>query len=278
MSMSVVAFIVAVRTDFTSLWIVEITGADSATQRAGWTTTKHKPLTAAELTEIRLRVLERQQAEHDKRLSTLEKMHGMMHVAEFYHGNLAVDTNNAFEYWLSEGMHVETIDTYKLGYCSRCKTDKDRRPSYTIPVIIAGKLYNIRHRLVGADNGDKYRPEIAGLPSVLFNADYLYGDSETMLIVEGEKKSIITAQTGYPNVGIMGKTGFNNKWVKKFDRFKLVNVALDPDAEKQAIDLAAKFGGRGRIIQLPEKIDDMITKYGATRDDIEWFIRQGYPV
>jgi len=239
---------------------------------------KQRPMTEVELTQIRIRRLEYKQEEHARRLSALEKIHEMMHVADFYYHNLTNKNNNAFEYWLTEGMKIETIDKYKLGYCSRCMTDKERRASYTIPVIIHERLYNIRHRLIGADSGDKYRPQMAGLPTVLFNADNLYGDSDSIIIVEGEKKSIVTAQAGFPNVGLMGKQGFKPEWASKFARFKTVYVALDPDATQQAIEIAGLFNERGRVVILPKKIDDMLTEYNATPDDIRWFIKMGKPV
>ena len=228
--------------------------------------------------ETQQRRIERKQAEQEKRLSTLEKMHGMMHVADRYHRNITLKDNQAFEYWIAEGMQLDTIDKYKLGYCPRCPTDKEHRSSYTIPVIIHDKLFNIRHRLIKAAGGDKYRPEIAGLPNVLFNADYLYGDTETIIIAEGEKKSLHLSQLGFPNVGLMGKSGFKKEWSSKFAKFNTVYVLLDPDAEQQAIDIAGLFTGRGRVVTLQDKVDDLITRYGATAEDIEWFVKMGRPV
>jgi DNA primase len=226
--------------------------------------------------EARVAAVERKQREMESRLSALEQMHGMMYVADHYYQSLTAPDNDAFNYWLEQGMEVETIGQYKLGYCQRCPTDKERRPSYTIPVIIRDKLYNIRHRLIGASDGDKYRPQMAGLPNVLFNADFLYdADPARIIITEGEKKSIILAQTGFPNVGIMGKTGFQPIWARKFERFQTVYVALDPDATEQAAEIAKLFGGRGRVVSLTAKVDDMIVKQQATREDIEAFIRLG---
>jgi len=196
-----------------------------------------------------------------------------MPVAERYWSNLHVRTD-ALEYWCNQGMTLDTIDRYRLGYCPRCPTDSQERDSYTIPVISNSKLWNIRHRLTRADNGDKYRPHLAGLPNVLFNADFLRGeDRSRILIVEGEKKSIIAAQTGFANVGIMGKAGFQNEWAAKFAGFERVVVALDPDATNEAARIASLFQGRGRVAILPAKLDDLIVKYGARQGDIEAFVR-----
>ena len=226
--------------------------------------------------EAQQRMIERKQAETEKRLSALEIMHASQDHLRYFH-NMEVQTS-AIEYWDSQGMTLQTIDDYLLGYCPRCPTDSNGRASYTIPVMAFGKLWNIRHRLIGGDQHDKYRPHIAGLPAMLFNADNLASDGDSLLVVEGEKKSIIVSQTGFPNVGMMGKSGFKPEWVGKFHRFSTVYVALDPDAEAQAVQIAALFQGRGRIVSLPDKIDDLITRYGATHNDIEWFIKRGVPV
>lgn len=214
----------------------------------------------------------------DRRLSALEQMHKRMYMVDYYHQNLENTDNGALQYWYEAGMWPETIERYKLGYCQRCPTDHDGRPSYTIPVISNGKLWNIRHRLIKAENGDKYRPDIAGLPNVLFNADDLRADSAEILIVEGEKKSIIVAQAGFVNVGVMGKTGFDASWVSKFAPFQRVNVCYDPDGLDKAAEVAKLFNGRGRVVALPDKIDDMIVQYGCTMRDIQAFIDYGRAV
>ena len=246
--------------------------------------------------ESRLRRLEYQQRkntrdieETQKRVSALERIsHCTDHIK--YHATMS---DEAWLYWYQQGFYRETIEQYQLGYCQQCPTDwakKDGqlefvgRPSYTIPVISNGKLWDIRHRLTEAHGGDKYRPHVSGLPRVLFNADYLRTEQDTLVVTEGEKKSICAAQLGFPNVGIMGKNGFDEAWVSRFDRFKAVYVALDPDAlvppknskDPKAIAPAEKvaglFGGRGYIVSLPDKLDDMVVEYGATTKDIQAFI------
>ena len=73
----------------------------------------------------------------------------------------------------------------------------------------------------------------------------------------------------------MGKTGFDPAWRVRFEKFPLVYVALDPDAMDQAAEIAGLFDGRGRVVILPEKMDDMIVKYGAERRDIENLLALG---
>jgi hypothetical protein len=232
-------------------------------------------------TERRLRVLEaeqrrarREREEQAQRLSALERMAQCQDHLR-YHEALSWD---AIDYWHGEGMTTDTIGNYKLGFCERCPTDREGRPSYTIPVTYKGKLINIRHRLVDAPSGDKYRPHMAGLGAQLFNADAVHQDLPSLVIVEGEKKSIICEQTGIANVGIIGKQGFKPAWAKWFGELDTVYVALDPDAKRQAWELARLFNGTGRVARLPCKIDDMIVKYGATKNDIEWYLNLARPV
>lgn len=233
-----------------------------------------KQMTTEERVEWRLQQLERKQQEQEERLNALEQMHRCKDHLR-YHFDMPMDK---MEYWLDEGMTGDTIAKYQLGYCPRCPTDRDGRPSYTIPVIIHGKLYNIRHRLIGGDQNDKYRPHRAGLPNVLFNADDIYrDDTDEMIVCEGEKKSIILAQEGFANVGIMGKAGFNKAWTARFERFKRVYVALDPDAVDVAERTAELFGARGRVVDLPVKVDDMLVRYNASADDIKWYLSLARP-
>lgn len=243
--------------------------------RSGWLDEENRaPLTQPEILEMRIAAIERQQQEHEKRLSALERIAKCTDYLA-YHRNM---NDEAWLYWNQQGMLLETITRYQLGYCQRCPTDYEGRPSYTIPVINGGKLRNIRHRLIGASNGDKYRPHLAGLPPTLFNADYItQPQGPEILIVEGEKKSIIAAQLGFPNVGIMGKSGFKPEWSQYFAQFARVNIALDPDAIDEAVTIARLFERRGRVVSLPDKLDDLVI-CGATALDIQAMIDLGRPV
>ena len=195
------------------------------------------------------------QAEHEKRLSALEKMHRCRdHLT--YHELMDQDDR---AYWHSQGMTDATIDKYLLGVCYSCPTDAQHRPSYTIPVINGGKLVNIRHRLRTSD-GDRYRPHMAGLGNTLFMADNVYKeDTSQVLILEGEKKALCVSQYGYDPVGIMGKAGFQRPWAKRFARFDEVVIMLDPDAERKAFEMATWFETRARVARLPVKADDFFT-------------------
>ena len=230
-------------------------------------------LTEAEITDLRLRQLERLARDQAKRLSALERMHRCTDHITYHKLMDAADR----EYWYSQGIYDDAIDRYLLGTCYACPTDKERRPSYTIPVINGGKLVNIRHRIIGATNGDKYRPHMAGLGNTLFDADHLYNGLPKVTIVEGEKKSIVVGQYGVNTVGIMGKAAFPAAWAVRFQPFARVNVCLDPDARDRAVQIAKLFNGRGHLVTLPDKVDDFFLN-GGTPELLQEFLRLAWRV
>lgn len=227
---------------------------------------RHTP-SKAEILERRIAEIERMQREHERRITNLEIMHRSQdHIK--YHQNLSGST---LEYWFQEGIAEESINKYLLGYCESCPTFR-QSASYTIPVINRGKLENIRHRLISPNGSGKYRPHMAGLGNSLFNVDLLDSAEGRVLIVEGEKKSIVLAQAGFPNVGITGKRSFKREWLPWFDHVQDIVICLDPDATDSAFRLAAVFGKRARVAVAPAKIDDAIVKCGAGASDIEAMI------
>ena len=250
----------------------------------GWIDEKDRDYKKLTDTERRLLALEaeqrqaqREREENSRRLSALEKMHSCTdHHA--YHEAL---TWEAIDYWRGEGITNESIDSYKLGFCPRCPTDREGRPSYTIPVFDRdGKtLINIRHRLDESISGDRYRPHMAGLGVQLFNARFTNGNgSNSLIITEGEKKSIVLDQEGFANVGIMGKRCFKREWLEWLEPFRTVCVALDPDATESAERLAGMFKGRGRVVDLPVKPDEFFWRYNGTGKDFERFLGLARPV
>lgn len=245
--------------------------------RSGWLDEldNAKPVTDADRLAWRVAALERQVAEHAERLAALEYMHSCKdHLT--YHNNL---TEQAIDYWLGEGITCQTIADRKLGYCPSCPTAPGQ-PSYTIPVTFRNELYNIRHRLVNPpDKGGKYRPHRAGLPAMLYNADDLDRATSDMMILEGEKKSIVVSQeTQIPNIAMMGKQSFKPEWAAKLSKFKTVYVCLDPDATEEAFRVAQMFNGRGRVVRLPVKADDFFSRHSGTKAEFMDFVRTARPV
>jgi hypothetical protein len=246
-------------------------------EQAGWLDDDQKQKLTPD--EIRFRRLEaeqhhqrRQLEEQAKRLTALERMHQCQdHIT--YHQQMDRDD---LEYWHAQGINDESIKRYLLGVCYCCPTDKEHRPSYTIPIVNHGKLCNIRHRLIGVDS-QKYRPHMRNLGNTLFNADNLYTGAESVTIVEGAKKSIVLGQHGLNTVGIMGMQGFPQAWATRFSPFREVLIALDPDAQDKAHEMAGYFQGRGKVVSLPSKPDDFFIS-GGTLGEFQAFLHWGKPV
>jgi len=229
-----------------------------------------KPLSPEILAEIKRKQEERKEQDRVRHLAATERMAACKDHLK-YHRNMPAE---AFDYWLEQGITIESMSNYILGYCPSCPTDG--RPSYTIPVINGNILRNIRHRLIGSDS-DKYRPHMAGLGTQLFNMDLLTS-GKRVIVVEGAKKAIILTQGGFPAVAVMGKSIFKREWLPLFGRFSEVIVALDPDATESAYRLAALFDGRGKVASFPTKPDDALVLYGAGAVDIEAILEQARPV
>jgi len=216
---------------------------------------------------------ERKKQEEVKKLSLLDRL-AQSGKAGLYHRQM-LDRS----YWYGQGLTDATIDRFELGYCSVCPTCPDHA-SYTIPVYYQGRLYNLRHRLKDRDK-DKYRPEMAGLPSCIFNADALLSQDKLhwmTVLVEGEVKSMVLTQYGFNAVGIPGANNFKPKWVKLFSEHQIIYVALDPDKESEALNIALalkKAGQQVRLCAFPVKPDDFLVKYKGTPKEFMQFLRLG---
>ena len=113
---------------------------------------------------------------------------------------------------------------------------------------------------------------MAGLGLQLVNAHKLaqWEDKPTIVVIEGEKKTYVCGQYDIPITGILGKSGFELRWLNWFPKSAALCLALDPDAQEAAWKLGheiAKMGKRVSVASFPAKPDDMFVN-GCTRD--EW--------
>jgi hypothetical protein len=238
--------------------------------REGWLDEEEQQTLSPEekrhrMAEARLLALEREARETKKRLTKLEQMAQCTDYLQ-YHDLL--DKSDR-QWWHSQGIMDEQIEEYKLGVCFSCPTDMEHRPSHTIPIWDShwSQLLNIRHRIIGAENGNKYRPHMAGLGVQLFNSRHVLKHKEVGL-VEGEKKSIILSAHGFPCCGIPGINTFDERWLKHFGGVKRLWLAPDPGAEQQMEELGQRIVKLTQIevslLTLWEKPDDLILEMGDT--------------
>jgi DNA primase len=231
-------------------------------------------LTDDQRADIETRKRQARQAELDRKRTALERLQ-VKRPDIIYHRNLNGQAPHLQERW---GLAQETIDQFRVGYCTACPTST-YSPSYTIPYYWAEKLINLRHRLLNPNGSGKYRPEASGLPTAIFNADIIK-DEEWLVLVEGEFKAMVLYQYGFPTIAIPGAS--NDSLIKKclglFSKGQTVYVALDPGAEIQALKIANSLSGAGvktRLISCPTKPDDFFTLYGGTTIQFMKYLENG---
>jgi len=202
---------------------------------------------------------QRQRIDTERKQAALDVMAAKWSVAHRYHAQM---TDRS--YWHGQGLTDQSIDRWNLGWTPECPTFR-QSPSHTIPITAGGKLLNIRHRLTQPQSrGDKYRPQMAGLPALMFGYDLCKAEPVLML-VEGEVKAMLLTQEGFPAVGIPGASTFKPHWVSWFADVLEVFVAFDPGAETQAAKVCEALGNKAKLVTLPVKPDDFFVRYGGTR-------------
>jgi hypothetical protein len=198
---------------------------------------------------------------------------------EKYHNHL---TDEARELYKKRGIDNQYwLDFWGLGYCPFKRFAVGEQffssPSLTIPVFTPDKkVLTIEHRLLNPqDPGDKYRPEVRGLPAVIFIADYEreLKDKGKVLVLEGKFKAMTTfIMADDPKLHVIGLPS-KSPDLELLEQLKDCDLifCLDPDAyflsDKQkaqgmkttaALRLAEHFKDRARFMQLGGKIDDML--------------------
>jgi hypothetical protein len=229
-------------------------------------------LTEDQLADIERRKRQAKQAEIDRKRTALERLQAKRNDL-IYHRNLNGNSGYVQRKW---GITEDTINGFKIGYCNACPTSP-YSDSITIPYYWNGNLINLRHRLSSPNGQGKYRPEAAGLPTAIFNADAI-NQTDWVVLVEGEFKAMVLEQYGFPAIGIPGASIFKEKWLKLFEENQTIYVTLDPGVEPAAIKIAKMFNQAGlqaRLVSIPTKPDDFFTLYGGTYDQFCQYLEAG---
>lgn len=193
----------------------------------------------------------------------------------FYHDNME---NWAVELWKQRGLDEGLQAFFTLGACDDFTVGEFHTPTLTIPIFSEeNTLLNIKHRLINPQNPkDKYRPERSGLgafPPLLAIPAMGY-DGELVVVVEGEIKAMVTwahlPANDFQVIGVAGKNSFKSLADKLFN--KKVVVIPDPSGEKEAEELARAVSGR--VLYLPEKVDDYLLQTQIKPDIFYQAIRQ----
>jgi DNA primase len=229
-------------------------------------------LTDGQWADIERRKRQTKQVEQDRQRTALECLQAKRNDL-IYHRNLNGQAEQLKTRW---GLDQETIDQFSVGYCTSCPTSV-YSDSFTIPYFWGESLINLRHRLLSPNGNGKYRPEAAGLPTAIFNANVIK-EFDWIVLVEGEFKAMILVQYGISAIAIPGATNFKEKWLSLFSPKQTVYVALDPGVEKSAIKIVRMFSASGlqaRLVSFPTKPDDFFTIYGGTLGQFCQYLEAG---
>lgn len=189
----------------------------------------------------------------------------------YYHERLTDWSKDVLKSW---GIREDWAKYWKLGfiedYVIHSKANGEyHSPAITIPVWQSGwDVSNVKVRTLNPkDSADRYRSFYKtglAMPFVAFPAL----QSDTVLVVEGEKKAMVCAEWNeqkYQVIGIPTKTP-RPETLQILEKFGKLIVCLDPDAKEDvqegvnAIQRFANIVGPERclVVDLPGKVDDMI--------------------
>ena len=229
---------------------------------------------------------ERAELEARRRAETAKKLASFTTIEIWEELNARLTADNR-TWWESQGVPQDWQNYLKLGYMPEKIFNHNGEtmssPAYTIPYFHESWAFvTMQYRLTNPPNpNDKYRFESGlGAPYYMTRPDAPIG--EQAIICEGAKKAIVTnvhTETTATVLAVPSKSGWRASSilgaVKDCGR---VWVILDPDAERNAYELAEAIGQAARIVTLPVKIDDGLLHYGLDKDALRMAMRQAVKV
>lgn len=235
-------------------------------------------LTPEEITRRKIEVAEREiQAakERIEKAETIIKEIKEGKLWEKYHDGLNLEDGKPRNMLETRGIPAWYQDYRQLGYDPMHDFGNIQSPTLTIPLFepTTWECTNIRHRLLATEKG-KYRPERDGLPLGLFHSDPSKPLEGKVVLWEGEFKAAVLYVTD-PDLNVIGLPGCNpsKELLSKFDKCDGIWLGVDPGANP--VPIAKQLGReRVRIVDLPDKADDMIVDYGLDRDWLRSNLRQ----
>jgi len=171
-------------------------------------------------------------------------------ISDKYHQDIVP---SALDYLKDRGLTQQTIDYFKLGFCSTDFYNEYTDPlaedagivysnypaltnRITIPYLVAGEATDLRGRVLDTayhykDNTPTYTSlsgsHMSRGATFLFNHDII-NNSDRVIITEGEFKAIVAHQHGLPVVATPGIFGWQREWSALF-KDKEVILAADFD-------------------------------------------------
>ena len=221
-------------------------------------------LTKDELTELRISRIEDKQRRQEERIARVETSIERLQNErpwEGYIDNLLMD-EKAQALWSKAGIDSGYQIVFSLGSAPNFWAG----PSLSIPYRepITSRVVSVKHRVIEPTKA-RYYPEFAGLPQVFFFSLTSVAATERTIIVEGEKKAMVTQialnNAGYSNIQVLGYPGKGNVPEDAPKVLANSNVIFYPDADLSSAEIqesAVAFGAKSvSITRLPYAIDDM---------------------
>lgn len=187
----------------------------------------------------------------------------------------------AREWWHAQGITDESIDWYGLGVCQyplvNQRTQEQRDfTAYTIPIHDpeTWQIVNTQYRLENPPEGlGKYRQE-RGLAARSFYA--MPHTGEDCLVVEGAKKAIVLRQLLGETIQVVGLPGITpaERLIDELLIYKRKYLLPDPDVENATLQRFRDHLPNLRVVRLPVKPDDAVTKYGFDKTDLRAWLSQ----
>lgn len=197
-------------------------------------------------------------------------------------------TPAARRYWTAQGISPEWMAIWQLGWVpERHYRDAQDKPmtcsAHSIPKFAIKPVQtfdelecrNIDFRLTASVAG-RYRP-LPELPATFFcshtNFDLSSPPVNTVFLVEGSKKAMVVSRklseyfrhevlvAGYPSQNSWGDVD------ELASHFEKVFILPDPDSIASGWADALAIACGGRLVELPEKPDDMLVLYGVSTKD-----------
>jgi hypothetical protein len=282
------------------MWVVSRHGKPLGWCRACgyiWTPTSERALNPDELEAWR----KEQEAHEARRKASAERALALLQREKIWETYYQMLDDYSRSLWEKRGVSADFWQNYwQVGYDAAHVFPYEEKdgwhdwvtPTLTIPVWDVGwKCLNVKHRLlkpIEYNNGRqvKYRPERKGLPPLMFVCEPDAPLKGPTMIFEGEIKAMVAYSTmdnpKFQAVGIPTKTPGMDQ-IERLKNCDPVYILLDPDANVPTVSIRdgkiynqppasrrlAKMLGEERcfLIELPNKVDDMIVSYEL---DKEW--------
>ena len=246
---------------------------------------------SAENVAMKLAVKKKADAEYKTALDELRSARAWQR----YHNNL---TNHTRDIWRYRGVPDVWQDIWELGFRENFKYRSSAgivtSDTITMPIKSSeGEVLTVRHRILSPIDGQKYRPDKAGLGAFPFLANTDMEKADNLIIVEGEIKGMVTFITyddpNYQVVGVpsksmikkvlIGARGRNVVFVPDPDMMELKKEYRSVKERERAEKALAETWdaiktAEAKVFIPPQKIDDWFLDKKVSTADMRGLFKQ----